>query len=167
MITKIKPTFEIVDSFQPISSWNGLSFDDKMISFGKLTQGKYDFFLKQHNNLETIGVNKISQAYNEFIDNDYYYYETFKSMVLLKSYLELNKIPYYFLKTTEFEIKTQNPYVISFQALSKTANWIEAPPFYNWAKENNFEIGYGNHPLETAHESYFKEFIMPIMNVVT
>jgi hypothetical protein len=165
MITKIKHTIEKLDSFLTISSWHGLSFEDKMILFGKMDEGKYDFFLKQHNEFDTIGVNKISQTYNAYMSDDYYYYETFKSMVLLKSYLELNKISYYFLKTTDVEIKTQNPYVISFQALSKTANWLNAPPFYDWAKEKKFEIGHGNHPLEAAHESYFDEFIKPTMNV--
>jgi hypothetical protein len=159
--TKIKdPDFNL-DTFSTIGFWNSLPFEEKLKIFKK---ERHEFFRIQHEQYENMGIISLSQDYQKFVSDEYFLYETTKSIILLKNYLELNNIKYYFLKTSNVPIKTVDPYILTFKTMMEQSNWLVAPPFLEWAKENNFEIGDGQHPLEPAHAAYFEEFIKPIMN---
>jgi hypothetical protein len=159
--TKIKVDLNYqVDSFTTVSPWHAMTFEEKMSIF---SEEKRNFFFEQHTKFEKAGVSSISQENNKFLNDDYYFYETFKSQVFLKNYLDLNNIPYYFLNATAILLETNDPYISTFKSLAEQAKWLKAPPFNAWAIVNKFEIGDGNHPLEPAHAAYFEEFIKPIM----
>jgi hypothetical protein len=164
-ITKIRsPILRSYDNFYPVSHWHQLNFEDKIAAHGyEMDAGRLKFYKNEHAEFERTGITDISKSVSKYVSQDYYFYETVKCMLLLKLYLEQNNIDYFFFtacENVEFSnLITQDTQIKIFNNLAKQANWIEAPSFYKWAKDNNYKIGGAMHPLEEAHQDYFDKFI--------
>ena len=104
-------------------------------------------------------------------DNEYYeLYSTFREILFLQNYLEINHIPYMFMaaNNTFYDhpnyLRQQDVYLDGlcnqilwdkwfFFEPGKLANeTIEPRGFYQWAVENKYPIG-ATHPLEEAHSA--------------
>lgn len=62
------------------------------------------------------------------------------------------------IDTLAFENTHHIPsYIVNLQNdIADDINWFDDVGFYDWAKNNNYEISkVGNHPLEKAHEEAF------------
>jgi hypothetical protein len=165
----IEPKLQHYDNFLTISAWHGFNLDEKHKNWGAMSEGQKSFFAKEHDLFEKIGLVNLSKTITDCVNNDFYIFETVKSMALTKLYLEQKQINYYFLNACNNvnlkNIKTNDPYVETFKNIAAQANWLDAPSFYNWAHINDYKIGFGNHPLEPAHQAYFEEFIKSKVNV--
>jgi hypothetical protein len=165
MITRIRsPILRSYDNFYPVSHWHQLNFEDKIAAFGvDMDAGRLKFYENEHKEFLRTGISDISKAITDYADQNFYFYETIKSMLLLKLYLEQHNINYFFFTACEkAELRnliTQDTQIRIFNYLAKRAKWIEAPSFYEWAKNNNYKIGGSMHPLEDAHKDYFETFI--------
>lgn len=162
-----------LDDYSTVSGHHSLSFEEKMKNFGlEMNDNRVEFFKFSHKTDELAGAGEISRCNLKFMSDVLYLIESLKSLLLLKYYLESNNINYFFIKASD-DINIDNtygdPYCEAFKQIADSANWLSIPNFYTWAKNNNFKIGFANHPLEEAHQAYAEQFIIPyvkpIMNV--
>ena len=95
------------------------------------------------------------------LSGDYAILRSYQSIYLTAQYLKQHNIPFFFVNGVdqavgikkEHKLTDVAPYVNSFDS----ADWIDVPSFYEWAKENKYEIApHGTHPLDRAHTDYAK-----------
>ena len=103
-------------------------------------------------------------------DNEYYeLYSTFREILFLQNYLEINRIPYMFMAANNTfynhsnYLRQQDVYLDILYNQIKWKKWFFFDPgtlanetkeprgFYQWALENKYPIG-ATHPLEEAHQ---------------
>lgn len=94
------------------------------------------------------------------LSGDYAIIRSYQSIYLTAQYLKQHNIPFFFVNavdqavgiTHEHTLPDVAPYFDSLES----ADWISVPSFCTWAKENNYKIGTGQHPLDQAHTDYAK-----------
>jgi hypothetical protein len=160
------------EKFQTISSFHAMTPTEKIKAFGEkfpanVSSSAYRKFIKRHEWDESAGVGDISRIFQKHMDNRFYLVESFKNMLLLQHYLENKKIKYFFLKAANIGMDHEiDPYMSSMRDMIKTANWLQAPYFLEWAKERKYEVGFANHPLEAAHRDYAEEYVIPYLKPI-
>ena len=157
------PQIEKYDNFFTVSGWHGMDFDEKVQHWGAMNEGQREHFKREHVGYEKIGVAEISRNLVKYAHDNWFYYETLKSMVMTKLYLESKNIPYLFFTACDAakpsNMNSSDDYIETFKNIALSANWSNAPSLLEWSRQNNYEVGFGSHPLEPAHEAYFNEFI--------
>lgn len=117
-----------------------------------------------------------SEVYFKHAGNTEYYelYSTYKEIVFLQHYCQLNKVPYMFMTADNTFFMHEN-YIRSrsdeLDTLYTQIDWdkwfwfpsgskvYETPAprgFYQWAAENKYSMGPQGHPLEDAHSDAAK-----------
>ena len=93
------------------------------------------------------------------LTGDYAIIKSYQQIFSTSQYLKYHNIPFFFVNATKQAVNEDDyklypdihPYYDSFDA----TDWLSVPNFYDWAKENNYEITLsGGHPLERAHVDY-------------
>jgi hypothetical protein len=76
------------------------------------------------------------------------------AIVELENYLKRRNIPYLFTCADNYMITGQLDYSNWYMFPPATETWLTTTPrgFYQWAVENKYKCGPGNHPLELAHQ---------------
>jgi hypothetical protein len=158
---------EKYDNFLTVSGWHGMNFDEKVQHWGKMSEGQRVHFKREHDAYEKIGIAELSRNLVNHAHDNWFLYETLRCMTMTKLYLESKNIPYIFLTACDAAIpnimNSSEEYITTFKNIALSANWANAPSILDWARLNNYEVGFGSHPLEPAHEAYFNEFIKTTM----
>ena len=156
--------FRFDDKWEVINSWSaGKIYNDKeedLNSLVKIFEGK----AKQK------GIHDFATAYFKQVGFTEYWesYTTIKEIVYLQNYLKVNSIPFMFTcVNNDFHNHTIKSNDITIQSLFNQIDfdkWYFFPPateewntniprgFYQWAVENKYKCGPGQHPLEQAHQ---------------
>jgi len=89
-------------------------------------------------------------------------------IVELEQYLKFRNIPYLFTCADNYMITGKLDYSNWYMFPPAAETWLTTTPrgFYQWAVENKYKCGPGNHPLELAHrhaaellQGYFNEMV--------
>jgi hypothetical protein len=127
---------------------------------------------KFHKTLNNYGIPKFTEQFFKTIGTTEYWpvYSTIKEIVLLQGYLKSKNINYIFTAADNvifenFTIsKPSDIYVKNLYDQIDWDHWYWFPSgsgkqetttprgFYQWALENKYTVGPGNHPLEQAHK---------------
>jgi len=152
--------------WEVINSWSvGKQFtEDSELHLNKFVRE----FKDKH---KFVGIEKFAKSYFANVGFLEYWetYTSLKEMVYLQNYLKVNQIPYLFTCVdtgifNNYTIKNLDDTILSLYNQINFANWFFFPAgkqanettaprgFYQWALENKYKVGAGNHPLEEAHQ---------------
>jgi hypothetical protein len=153
------------NDFVTVSHWHGLDFDTQ-VSMWKLTEGEREFFKRQHEHHETIGIAEVSRTYHKVLSGETYTMETLKSQLMLRLFLEKNNVPYIFTWACNDcildNMRTKNGDILAFKELLSDVKWPTIKKgFVEWAQDGRYPVGGTNHPLEAAHWDYAQEVVIP------
>jgi hypothetical protein len=75
-------------------------------------------------------------------------------IIELEQYLKFRNIPYLFTCADNYMITDKLDYSNWYMFPPAAETWLTTTPrgFYQWAVENKYKCGPGNHPLELAHQ---------------
>lgn len=94
------------------------------------------------------------------LTGDYAIIKSYQSIYLTAQYLKQHNIPFFFVNATDHAVGITRehtwPDVVPYFNSIDSGDWMPIPSFYEWAKENNYEMGSAKHPLERAHADYAK-----------
>jgi hypothetical protein len=153
-----------------VSYWLGLDFDDKMSHWKDVTEGEREHFQREHAKGKELGLAEISRSYEKVLSEETYFFETLRNQMLLRLFLEKNKIPYVFTWAADNcitdNMKSSNPYIEAFKSMIEDANWTKniRQGFVEWANQRGYPIGSTKHPLEEAHTAFAQEFVIPLFS---
>lgn len=160
-------TGERTGPWYSISSWTTETKENIRSYFKNMNENILDHHVKNVERAERSGVAEFARAFFKHVGNSQYYelYSTLKEIVFLQNYLKVNNIPYLFT-TADWQQanynNSQDEYLRDLYESIDWDNWYFFPAgtsasetqyprgFYQWAIENNYEVG-TTHPLEQAH----------------